>query len=332
VDVSTLFPLDALLYYVDNPVAFIEDIFQVTLEPWQRQVCEKLAHPDHGFVAVAAGSGVGKTWLLSKVVFWFLTTRRGVVPCTAPTQHQLHDILWKELRKDLDRSPILQKIFTWTKTKLFVNGHVATWYAVAQTATDNADGVVQEGLSGFHDENMLCLLDEASGIASAAFAAMDGALTAPNAKIIMTSNPTRLSGRFYNAFTKSCRAKGGPWDIFNISCYGSQYVGDKYISNAIHEHGEDSPFFKSKVLGQFPDEEDMALIGRSFLEAAMTGNIPARVYTREDVPSLPPQRPVEYRNSVYATEDHQRASHSFWAKVGMRGLIGQRPGGGFRVR
>lgn len=340
-DIGSHFPPEALKYYIDHPDSFIEDVFfyrdesgqllPVRLENWQRGVCEAIADPDRGFVSIAAGSGVGKSFMLSKLVYWFLLTRKGKVPCTAPTEHQLFDILWSELRKDYDNSPILQKIFTWTQTKLFVKGHVATWFAVARTATVRKDGKVLEGLQGFHDPHLMYLIDEASGVPDAAMAAVDGALTAPNAKILMTSNPTRLSGRFYNSHNRSSRAHGGPWEIFSIDCRDSIWVGTKYVDMMTREHGEESPIFKAKVAGQFPDQEENTLITKRDFDVFLSGKLPDRVFTEHDIGDIIPQKAPVYQSSVYATEEHELIAMRFFGKIGFKGLIGRVPGVGMNA-
>jgi hypothetical protein len=325
---SETFPPEALDHYIDHPVDFIEDVFHVQLDDWQKQVCSWLANDELGYVAVAAGSGVGKSWLLSKLIFWFLTTRKGKVPCTAPTEHQLFDVLWSKLKDDLDASPELQKHFTWTQTKLFVNGHVATWYAVARTATVRKAGKIQEGLQGFHDDNLLFIVDEASGVADSSMAAVDGALTALNAKIIMTSNPTRLSGKFYAAFHKTRIELGGPWKCLNVDCRQSKWVSDKYIRDKEFEYGKDSTFCKAKVYGEFPDQEADTLISKSEFLSFRTGQLPAKIYTIDDVPFAAEQKPLAYNHPIYATREHEVAAMNFFGRIGFRKLAGRGFGGG----
>lgn len=334
-NLNEVFTPEALAFYIDHPVEFIEDVFfcenehgvlePVRLEEWQKEVCNDLVAEGGGYESIAAGSGVGKSFLLSKIIYWFLTTRRGKVPCTAPTEHQLFDILWSELKKDYDNSPSLQKIFIWTQTKLFVRGHVATWFAVARTATVRKDGKVQEGLQGFHDVNLLYIIDEASGVADSSMAAVDGALTANNAKVIMTSNPTRLSGRFYNSHTKSSRKQGGPWRPWNIDCRNSKFVGKKYVEMMRLEHGEDSPIFKAKVAGTFPDQEENSLISKSDFLTALTGELPSFVVRAEDVPELETARPVLYKSPLFSSEEHEIAALQFFGRIGFKGLVGKTP-------
>lgn len=71
------------------------------------------------------------------------------IVCTAPTMQQLDNVLWAEMAKWLDASPVLQMMFTWTKTRVYMNGYDRRWFAVPRTATK------PESLQGFHEDNML---------------------------------------------------------------------------------------------------------------------------------------------------------------------------------
>ena len=75
------------------------------------------------------------------------------------TLHQLNDVLWAEVSKWQSKSPLLKEILQWTKTKISMIGSKERWYAVARTAT------TPENMQGFHEDNMLFIVDEASGVA-----------------------------------------------------------------------------------------------------------------------------------------------------------------------
>ena len=52
-----------------------------------------------------------------------------------------------------------------------------------------------EAFQGFHSENMLFLVDEASGVEDIIFEVGAGAMSTTGAKTILTGNPTRSSHR-----------------------------------------------------------------------------------------------------------------------------------------
>ena len=93
--------MDAILYYHDNPVAYAEEVENYVLDDWQKEALNNLVK--YRFLAIRSGSGVGKTFILSLATKWFLFTRPNAkVPTTAPSGHQLFDVLWTEHYKQLE--------------------------------------------------------------------------------------------------------------------------------------------------------------------------------------------------------------------------------------
>lgn len=76
-------------------------------------------------------------------------------------------------------------------------GYEKRWFATARTATK------PENMQGFHEDNMLFIIDEASGVADPIMEAILGTLSGGNNKLLMCGNPTRTSGTFYDAFYSS---------------------------------------------------------------------------------------------------------------------------------
>ena len=64
--------IESLQHYESDPVDFCTDILHVTLDDWQKEASRALAK-DH-FVAIKAGSGVGKSFWASLMTMWFLGT------------------------------------------------------------------------------------------------------------------------------------------------------------------------------------------------------------------------------------------------------------------
>ena len=92
--------------YIDDPVPFVQNVLKAQPDKWQIECLRAIAN--HPRVAVRSGHGVGKTALESWAILWFMFTRPfPKVPCTAPTQQQLLDILWPEISKWLKRSELL---------------------------------------------------------------------------------------------------------------------------------------------------------------------------------------------------------------------------------
>lgn len=266
--------IDAIQYYHDEPMAYAEEVEGVSLDEWQIEALENLVR--YHFLAIRSGSGVGKTFLLGLATRWFLFTRpRAKVPTTAPSQHQLYDVLWAEHFKRISDSPILNNLFVWTQTRLGVKGHEPEWYAVARTAQVKPGSEVAEGLQGFHDEeNLLFIIDEASGVPDAIFPAMEGSLTGRGAYCILAGNPTRTHGYFYDTFNNPALRK--LYHQMHVSCYDSPRVSKRYIEMMEERYGANHPIFLIKVKGEFSTGDSSFLIPPSFLDA-MENNVAPNV-------------------------------------------------------
>ena len=245
----------AILYYADHPTAFVKDIIQATPDKEQAKILESVAK--NQLTTVRSGHGVGKSTVEAWVVIWFLLTRPfPKIPCTAPTQHQLFDILWAEISKWIRNNPILQKDLIWTKEKVYIKGYPEEWFAVARTASK------PDALQGFHAEEVLYIIDEASGVDDKIFEPVLGALSTSGARLLMCGNPTQLSGFFYDSHHKN-RAS---YTTFHIDGRNSSRVSQDFVQTIIRIYGEDSDVFRVRVAGEFPLQEEDIFIPLSLVE------------------------------------------------------------------
>ena len=157
-----------------DPVFFVQKVLGG--EPTVQQVLllEAAGRPG-AKVSVRSGHGTGKTTALAWLVLWFLCTRRNAkVPCTAPTQAQLRDVLWAEVGKWRERMPEWWRDQVKVSTnRVEVTGAERSQFAVARTAKpENPDA-----LQGFHADELLFIIDEASGVYNKVFEVARGALS-----------------------------------------------------------------------------------------------------------------------------------------------------------
>lgn len=239
--------------YWDNPVWFAEDMLGFHADPWQEKVLLDLATNEK--VSVRSGQGVGKTGLESIVITWYLCTRPfPKVIATAPTRQQLYDVLWAEISKWLSKSKI-ENLLKWTKTKIYMNGFEERWWATARTA------VRPENMQGFHEDYMLFVVDEASGVADPIMEAILGTLTGYENKLLLCGNPTKTSGVFYESHNRD----RDMYKTHRVSSLDSPRTSQTNIAMLKRKYGEDSDVFRVRVLGEFPKGEADSLIS---LEAA----------------------------------------------------------------
>jgi len=258
---SRIFTDDRVRRWRNNPRAFVIEVLKATPDDQQSTFLMLVAH--NRAVAAKSGHGTGKSACFAWLTIWFLILyQESRVVVTAPTQRQLLDVLWPEIRKWLDKS-IIKPYLTWYATRLSVAGHQETWFAVARTSNK------PENMQGFHAEHLLMLIDEASGIPQPTMEAIEGVMTTPNCRIAMGGNPTRISGMFYDAFHKLRPF----YDTLTMSSELSSNVDQQYCERLAAKYGRDSNVYRVRALGQFPRGEPDVLINLDVVEAAIVREV-----------------------------------------------------------
>ncbi len=244
--------------YQKDPVLFFREVLRFEPDPWQAKVADDIAN--HPKVTVRSGQGVGKTAFEAALLLWFLTCFPFPrIVATAPTRQQLNDVLWSEVAKWQAQSPLLEKILRWTKTYIYMAGMEKRWFAVARTATK------PENMQGFHEDNMLFIVDEASGVADPIMEAILGTLSGPNNKLLMCGNPTKTYGIFYD----SHNGDRAMYRSHKVSSLDSPRTNRENIEANIRKYGNESNFVRVRVYGEFPLAEDDVFIPLQLLEQSL---------------------------------------------------------------
>ena len=201
--------------------------------------------------AVASGYGVGKSALVSWIILWSMSTMtdcRGVV--TANTETQLKTKTWAELAK-WHRMFIAEHMFTITATSMYSSDpkHERTWRMDAVPWSEKNPQAFQ----GLHNKNkrLLLIFDEAADIADIIWEAAEGALTDSDTEIIWAvfGNPSFNNGRFRACFGRYSHR----WKTHHVDGRKARMSNKKLYEEWAQDHGLDSDYFKTHVLGQFPD-------------------------------------------------------------------------------
>ena len=273
-----------------DPVGFVTD--RLGAKPWskQREILDALAR--HNFVAVRSCNGSGKTYTAAlATIWWVMAHEEAAVITTAPTERQVKELLWREIRA------IYARKREHIGGKLSANRLELSPKRFAFGFSTNT----AEHFQGFHSENVLVIVDEASGVKEVIFEAILGIMSAENSKLLLIGNPTNLAGSFYDAFHK----KRELYHTIHISAFdtpaftskrannlstdandeaGSDSLPDRdpgklddiprgiatptMVENLANHHGTESSAYMVRVLGDFPNEADDTLIALRFIEDA----------------------------------------------------------------
>ena len=158
---------------------------------WSKQSDVLRSLVDNKRTTVRAAESVGKSYVASDAVLWFLATHSpSTVITTAPSFRQVESILWRYIANGYAqcRIPFGGKL---TGTKLDVADN---WFAIGISTNQ------PERFQGFHNEAILLIVDEASGVSEEVFSAIENPLASGHARLLLIGNPTQQSGSFYNSF------------------------------------------------------------------------------------------------------------------------------------
>lgn len=199
-------------------------------------------------ISIVSGHGIGKSMMLSLIILWFLFVHPdSQVACTSPGSEQLYDVLWKELKKWIERMPPgMGDMYIWESTHIRMREAPQVWFARAKTASKENT----EALAGVHADWVLIAVDEASGVGEPIFETMEGALTSGNILVFIISNGTRSIGYFYDTHHKD----RDMWQNYEFSSLDSPRVDQKYVDAIVAKYGADSVQYAIRVMGRFPDE------------------------------------------------------------------------------
>lgn len=199
-------------------------------------------------ISIVSGHGIGKTALLSWLILWFLFIHPECqIACTSPSKEQMYDVLWKELKKWIDRMPdMMSQFYMWESSHVRMKEAPNVWFARAKTSSKENT----EALAGVHADWVLMAVDEASGVEEPIFETMEGALTSGNILVFLISNGTRNIGYFYDSHHKDKHR----WQNYAFDATQSPRVSPQSVIDWKDKYGEDSVQYAVRVLGRFPDE------------------------------------------------------------------------------
>ncbi len=237
-------------------------------DKWQVDVLEALRdgslHAKRSTrIAVASGHGIGKTALTAWVILWFMSCRpHPGMRVTANTMNQLSVVTWRELAK-WHKLMANKHWFEWTATKFYHKAHAETWFAPAVPWSENNS----EAFAGLHENHVLVLFDEASGISDVIWEVVEGAMTTPGAFWLCFGNPTKNTGRFRECFSGGRFADR--WKTMHVDSREAKKTNKEELKEWEETYGEDSDFFRVRVRGVFPRQGAMQFISGEMVREAV---------------------------------------------------------------
>jgi phage terminase large subunit len=253
--------------YAQDPVAFVREMLGVEPLDYQAEFLNALLTERK--ISIRSGHGTGKSTAASWGMLWFVLLRfPNKVVVTAPTSAQLFDALFAELKRWVNElPPAIRGMLEVKSDRIELKAAASEAFISARTSRSETP----EALAGVHSDNVMLVIDEASGVPEAVFEASAGSMSGESAVTVMLSNPTRSSGTFYESQTRL----SGSWWTRRWSCLDSPLVSDNFVEDMKARYGEESNAFRIRVLGEFPLADDDTIIPFHLVDSAVNRDIVA---------------------------------------------------------
>lgn len=231
---------------------------------------------NHRFLA-ADGTvfhNTGKTRSAGIVALWHLLFfPESVMMFTAPQIQQLRKLVWKEI--EICKSLLARGRLAWLADYIvvlaetvYIKGYAKTWHVYAKTAPKGNP----QALAGNHGDYLMIWVDEAAAVDPPVFDVLTGALTHPDNRMCLTSQPAKQSGFFYDTHHKLSKTAGGVWNNLIFNSELTRLVSKSKIIEALKQYGSrDDPQYMIRIRGEFPDLAGEFIITQKDAEFAYKG-------------------------------------------------------------
>lgn len=233
---------------------------------WSKQEEILWAGRKYKRICVKSCNSGGKTFIAADFALdWLITNPNSVVVTTAPTFHQVETILWREIRHACFSSKIPLGVAPLNTELKFSD----KWYAIG-ISTDNP-----VNFQGKHSDTgkLLVIGDEASGLMQEIGDIIEALLPAC---ILLIGNPLESTGYFANCFQSDMWHKitisaqeAIEWQRKNGKIPG--LVTEEWVKDMAELHGTKSAWYRTHVMGEFPEQDEFALIERQWIDRARKG-------------------------------------------------------------
>lgn len=257
---------------------------------------------------------MGKSFLGAGIALWYLFAFQGSkVVTTGPTFDQLIRILWANIfgayygselngqARDLQKPPTLELGKDWFCTGI------------------NPDNI--EAASGYHGEKLLALVDESSALTADKQAAINS--WDPEKRIYL-GNPIRPDGPFYEMCQRQLIEPDPATVLIKIPSTESPaikaglrrspdgFVGLDWLDDRRRDYGEDSIWWQSHVLADFPDSAEGQLYPRDWIDRAIYSKVEGE-YRSDPALTIDLAAGRGGDRSVILVRDQRQVLHMEWS-------------------
>jgi phage terminase large subunit len=251
---------------------FQVDLIEAVADVWRPLLGQptRINHSSVPWITVRSGHGPGKTHTAALLATIFNTAWPGRIVVTAPKLAQLRTRVWGALRKINARAePWFRSTHTIHDTAVYWHrpnekGRLIedrNWCILAETASQ------PENLAGHHEQFMMVIVEEASGVSEQLWPVIFGALSSGTVVILVAiSNPTKKVGTYAESHLSPKLAD--KFFRYHVSLQNSRRINRAWVDTMVAKYTADSPIVKVRCYGEFADDDALQLIATQWVTDA----------------------------------------------------------------
>ena len=294
--------------WLNDPVLWAEQRLKLFLWSKQREILRAMAK--HRKVAVQSCHEIGKSFIASLIVAWWIDTHemgQAFAISTAPTGPQVKAVLWREISRRHSEGQLPGRLNT-TEWLMRMPSGKEELVAMGRKPSDYNPTAFQ----GLHAPALLFVIDEACGVPYSLWEAGDSLIANDDSKALAIGNPDDPT----TEFKKIC-SPGSGWHVIQVGAFDTpnftgesvptylrkNLIGELYVEekrkrlaptwkwtpdrSRVVPPGETeeeqreaistaNPVWLSKVCGLFPENAvEGTLIPMTWIKAAQIRSLPA---------------------------------------------------------
>ena len=265
--------------YLTDPVAWCYDVLGKHV--WSKQADIMRSLVDNTHTAVVSCNGAGKSAIAGMAGAWWVSVHdpyEVALIASAPTYPQIARVLFREL-KDNHKAAAIRGFA--------LPGHInqsEEWKLDDEYGTligfgrRPADTDIVSAFQGIHRRYVMVVLDEAGGIPADLYTAAEAVTTTADSRVLAIGNPDRRATEFHRIFRED-----ETWNKIKISAFDTpNFTGEKvpedltplliqpaWVARQKIAWGEDSARYRSKILAEFPEEDDTTFFSQQAIDKAV---------------------------------------------------------------
>lgn len=290
--------------FAADPQGWVEQRLNEVVWSKQLEVMESVR--DNRFTNVRSAHSTGKSHIAARIAGWWEDVHppeETFIVSTAPSTNQVRGILWRYLKAVHRKAGLDGYITGGDVPEWKLPGDVLVGWGRKPQDLSNAEQAATV-FQGIHAKYLLVILDEAGGVPEWLWNAILTLVSdeAGYGRVLAIGNPDDPTSHF-----SRIASPGSTWTNLQIKAFDSpnfigdprytgtpemeafdrdlpedvvaMLVGPTFVKTAEDEWGDDSPLYVSKVLAEFPEESDDALIPIALVRAAVERDMSGEAIT-----------------------------------------------------